>query len=230
MNVEYLIHLANYSDGVLYALAFLLLLELAVILDRFWYLRRTLLGGSRVVHQVARHGALGHGELEMLRRGAGRLPEAVIIDAAARHFEKAHGEALGNRIDEAIMLMAPQLDRRVWVLDTVITLGPLLGLFGTILGIFHAFGVLSKPGSSPTAVTGGVADALIATAAGIFVAMLGLLAYNGLNTQIRTILHQLDSLKLMLLNRLDGAPVVPVASERVRAPVAATMTAAAGVR
>lgn len=40
MNLDYLIHIANYSDGVIYALAGLLLLELAVIIDRFWYLRR----------------------------------------------------------------------------------------------------------------------------------------------------------------------------------------------
>ncbi len=210
MNLDYLIHIANYSDGVIYALAALLLVELAVIIDRFWYLRRTLIGGTRVVLAVARTGALTPPELEMLRRSAGKLPEAVLLETALRHADKTKGEALASRLDEAILLMAPQFDRRLWILDTIITLAPLLGLFGTILGMFHAFGVLATPGSAPTAVTGGVADALVATASGIFIAMLGLLTYNGLNSQIRMIMHQLDSLKTMILNRLDGAPMVPL--------------------
>lgn len=210
MNLDYLIHIANYSDGVIYALAALLMVELAVIIDRFWYLRRTLIGGTRVVLAVARTGSLNQPELEMLRRSAGKLPEAVLLETALRHADKAKGEALASRLEEAILLMAPQFDRRLWILDTIITLAPLLGLFGTILGMFHAFGVLATPGSAPTAVTGGVADALVATASGIFIAMLGLLTYNGLNSQIRMIMHQLDSLKTMILNRLDGAPMVPL--------------------
>lgn len=220
MDFHYLLHIAAYSDGVIYALALLLLLELAVMIDRFWYLRRTLLGGSRVVRALARTGVLSGAELEMLRRAAGRLPEAVLLEMARLHADKVRGEPLAQRLDEAIMLMAPELDRRLWILDTIITLAPLLGLFGTILGMFHAFGVLATPGTAPTAVTGGVADALVATASGIFIAMLGLLAYNGLNSQVRLILHQLESVKTMILNRLDGAPMVPLSTERtaVRIP------------
>ena len=46
MNTAYLIHLANYSDGVLYVLAVLLMIALGVIVDRFWYLRRTIMRGT----------------------------------------------------------------------------------------------------------------------------------------------------------------------------------------
>ncbi len=221
MDTDYLLHLAAYSDGVIYALAALMLLALAVMLDRFWFLRRSIVGGARVVRGLARLAELHPGEIELLRRAAGRLPEAAIIDAAARHHGQAHGEALANRLDEAIMLTAPTLDRRLWVLDTIVTLAPLLGLFGTILGMFHAFGALARPGAPPTAITGGVADALVTTAVGIFIAMVGLLSYNGFNNQIRTILLQLDTVKMMLINRMDGAPLVPLGA---RAPAAAPRT------
>ena len=107
-----------------------------------------------------------------------------------------------DRLDEAIMLAAPRLDRRLWILDTIITLAPLLGLFGTILGMFRAFSVLATPGNAPTAVTGGVASALITTAAGIFVAMVGLLTYNGLSNATRLVLHQMETLRTLLLNRV----------------------------
>ena len=87
------------------------------------------------------------------------------------------------------------------MLDTIVTLSPLLGLFGTILGMFHAFSVLAVPGHAPTAVTGGVANALVATASGIFIAMFGLVAFNALSNRVRLVIHQLDTLKTMVMNR-----------------------------
>jgi biopolymer transport protein ExbB len=209
LSYDYIVHLANYSDGVLYILAALLLLALAVMIDRFWSLRMAIMRGNAIIHSAAAHGALTRGDLDKLLRAAGTLPEAALLDTAIRHVDITHGEALANRLDESIMLIAPQLDRRLWVLDTVVTLAPLLGLFGTIIGMFHAFSVLAQPGHAPADVTAGVADALVATAFGIFIAMLGLAAFNALNNQVRIILHQLDSLKMMIINRTDGAPVVP---------------------
>jgi biopolymer transport protein ExbB len=146
------------------------------------------------------------------------------LDTALRHLDVANGEQMANRLDEAIMLIAPRLDRRLWVLDTVVTLAPLLGLFGTIIGMFHAFSVLAQPGHAPNDVTAGVADALIATAFGIFIAMLGLAAFNALNNQVRLVLHQLDSLKMMIINRTDG--VSPAVAREAAAPRAMEMARA----
>jgi len=210
LTLTYIFHLADYSDGVLYILAFLLVLALAVVLDRFWSLRNTIIRGKSVIEATARHATLGRDELDVLLRHAGALPEAALLDAAIRYVDIAGGEQMANRLDESIMLIAPQLDRRLWILDTVVTLAPLLGLFGTIIGMFHAFSVLAQPGHAPNDVTAGVADALIATAFGIFIAMLGLAAFNALNNQVRIVLHQLDSLKMMIMNRTDGAPSAPL--------------------
>jgi biopolymer transport protein ExbB len=204
----YLIHLAAYSDGVLYVLAALLLVALAVIIDRSWALRINLIRGASVIRTTAAQAALGHTELNTLLRDAGSLPEAALLDAAARHLDHATPESMANWLDESIMLIAPQLDKRLWVLDTVVTLAPLLGLFGTIIGMFHAFSVLAQPGHAPADVTAGVADALIATAFGIFIAMLGLTFFNGLHNQVRQIVHQLDSLKTIIINRTGAAAVV----------------------
>ncbi|HUN42917.1 MAG TPA: MotA/TolQ/ExbB proton channel family protein [Acetobacteraceae bacterium] len=203
MNLRYIQHLANYSDGVLYALAALLLLALAVMIDRFWYLRRTILLGRRIVHELGSHPALAATELDALRTRAGALPEAALVTTALAHLGLPRDE-LSGRLDETIMLLAPDLDRRMWVLDTIVTLAPLLGLFGTIIGMFHAFSVLASPGHAPVEVTSGVADALVATASGIFIAMIGLAAFNALSDRVRLVLHQLDTVKTMLLNRLGG--------------------------
>ncbi|MHB1609300.1 MAG: MotA/TolQ/ExbB proton channel family protein [Acidiferrobacter thiooxydans] len=213
--LQYIVHLANYSDGVLYVLALVMMLEIAVIIDRLWFLRRGLRKGKEVIQDIARRGKMQRDDLkEIVERCAG-LPEARLVEVAQRyfglihHYGSARGEAFANRLDETIFLITPTLDKRLWLLDTIVTLAPLLGLFGTIIGMFHAFSILALPGHAPTSVTAGVADALIATATGLFIAMVGLISFNAFNNAIEKIVYQLESLKILLLNRMDGAPVWP---------------------
>lgn len=225
MSVKYIVYLANYSDGILYVMAVLLLLALAVIIDRFWTLRRTILRGHSIIQATSEMATLRQGEFIALAKLAKNLPEAGLLDTAMRHQGMVNSETMANRLEETVMLIAPALDRRLWLLDTVITLAPLMGLFGTIIGMFHAFSILATPGHAPSEVTGGVADALVATAFGLFIAMLGLTGFNALSNQVRLIVHQLESLKTMIVNRTDGAPVVP-ATKTGAAPVSAKLATA----
>ncbi|MBU6418381.1 MAG: MotA/TolQ/ExbB proton channel family protein [Proteobacteria bacterium] len=210
MTLKYIIYLANYSDGILYVLAALLLVALAVLIDRFWSLRSTILRGQSVIRAAAGLPVLRQGELKNLLQLAKNLPEAALVDTAMQYLDTTSPEAMASRLDETIMLIAPSLDRRLWVLDTVVTLAPLMGLFGTIIGMFHAFNVLAQPGHAPAEVTGGVADALVATAFGLFIAMLGLAGFNALSNQVRLVVHQLDSLKTMIVNRTGNVSAMPV--------------------
>ncbi|MDA8391142.1 MAG: MotA/TolQ/ExbB proton channel family protein [Gammaproteobacteria bacterium] len=226
MTLRYLIHLANYSDGVLYIMLGILTIALAVIIDRFWYLRRTLLGGDRVVAALGEYSEMNRADLARLADEAADLPEGSLLEVATRHAGLISTSQLATRLEETTLRIAPALDRRLWVLDTIVTLAPLLGLFGTIVGMFRAFSVLSVAGQAPTAVTGGIADALVATASGLFVAMLGLLAFNALNNKVRVILHQLDLVQTMLVNRQDGGPVL-LGEQNRPAPASARKTATA---
>src|SRR5262249_57539073 len=71
------------------------------------------------------------------------------------------------------------------ILDTIITLAPLLGLLGTITGMIGAFGIVSEAGlGQPHAITGGVAEALIATATGLFIAIMTLIPYNYIRAKV----------------------------------------------
>jgi biopolymer transport protein ExbB len=84
-------------------------------------------------------------------------------------------------------------------------LAPLLGLFGTIIGMFGAFSVLGDVQNGASQVTGGIAEALIATASGLLIAMVGLVFFNWLTTKVRMIVHQMEILKVMILNRRFGS-------------------------
>lgn len=86
---------------------------------------------------------------------------------------------------------------RLWILDTIVTAAPLLGLLGTILGIMDTFNALSSGGiSDPAAVSRGIAAALIATAIGIGTALVGLLGHNLLHRQAE---HLTEGFKGFLL-------------------------------
>ena len=79
------------------------------------------------------------------------------------------------------------------LLDTVITLAPLLGLLGTITGMISAFGLVSASGlGQPHAITGGVAEALIATATGLAIAILTLIPYNYFRAKVEAITQLME--------------------------------------
>ena len=85
----------------------------------------------------------------------------------------------GKAMEAAGIAEITRMKRGLPALDTIITLAPLLGLLGTIIGMIDSFGVMAVQGlGQPHAVTGGVAEALICTAAGIFVAVITLVPYN----------------------------------------------------
>lgn len=89
------------------------------------------------------------------------------------------------------------LTSRLWLLDTIVTAAPLLGLLGTILGIIDTFAVLAQSGiSDPASVSKGIGTALYATALGIGVALYGLLFFNSFNERVERIN---DQLKILLL-------------------------------
>jgi biopolymer transport protein ExbB len=205
MSLQYLLDLAASSGGTLYLMALLLLVALTVIVERAWFLYRLMAGGREINERVAglprTRSDLLHTEIER----AGHLPHAELLKVALSHPEINDRQVLADRLEESILHEIPKLDRSLWILDTVVTLAPLLGLFGTIIGMFNAFSGLGQGGAVPAQVTGGVAEALIATASGLFIAMLGLSFLNSLNNRVRLLVHQLETLKQMLINRFGYA-------------------------
>jgi len=126
-------------------------------------------------------------------------PVGAVISAGLEHFDKPLSEMeliMKNRAEEWV----PLLEKRIDVLDTVITAAPLMGLLGTITGMMASFRVLSEKGvNEPNAITGGVAEALIATATGLVIALICLVAYNHLSAQIKVFIYQLESVASRLV-------------------------------
>ena len=86
-----------------------------------------------------------------------------------------------------------RFNRGLSILDTVITLAPLLGLLGTVTGMIRSFSLLGgQELGAPTAITGGIAEALIATAFGLLIAIIALIPFNFLNTKMEDARHEIE--------------------------------------
>jgi biopolymer transport protein ExbB len=201
MNIAHLIDLANDSGGTLYLMLGLLLIALTVIIERTRYLSNMQSGGEQLIARLKMKE--GQIDLSPLPENLARLPHASLFAVVQNEPANEDRDMLAGHLEEAIMHKVPTLDRALWMLDTVITLAPLLGLFGTIIGMFNAFHVLGDAQNNASQITGGIAEALIATASGLFIAMVGVLFFNALHTRVRLVMHQLEIIKIMLVNRHD---------------------------
>ena len=97
-----------------------------------------------------------------------------------------------------------RFSRGLPVLDTIITLAPLLGLLGTVTGLIRSFGLLgAQELGAPAAITGGIAEALIATAFGLAIAIVALIPFNYLNARLEEARHEIEDasthLELLLM-------------------------------
>lgn len=126
----------------------------------------------------------------------------IILDNRARPAWWVESRAA----DEA-SLIEKALGRWLWVLETIVTAAPLLGLLGTITGMIRAFKLFGNQGLvDPTGVTGGVAEALIATALGLFIALVALFAFNYFSHRQAQIMDEMERLGTRLIDhiRLDA--------------------------
>ena len=103
------------------------------------------------------------------------------------------GESFAGAALRAANLELKRFNRGLAILDTIITLAPLLGLLGTITGMIHAFGLLGDQElAAPQAITGGIAQALIATAFGLGIAITALIPFNCLNARLEEARHDIQ--------------------------------------
>ena len=172
---------------VMAPLAVCSVLSLETILERAWFWLRT--GSARDAERTLELAARGKWDDALETGRASRSPSARVLAAgvAHRHAQPALAMEVAAR-DEI-----GRMRRGLAVLDTIVTLSPLLGLLGTVTGMIAAFGVMSTAGiSQPHAIPGGVAEALSATAAGLGIAIGTLVPYNALLARVERFIGEIE--------------------------------------
>ena len=187
------------------------LAALTVILERGYVWAFRLRTSPRLIAEALEAAEDSVAAVDSLRArlaAAGR-PVSDVLSAGFTHIAKAKfmaGDVTSDvaKAERAMQGRAeswiPLIERRLEILDTVITAAPLMGLLGTITGMMAAFRSMSD--SSPAAaqaatqaqaITGGIAEALIATATGLVIALVSLLAYNYFQARAKALVFEMES-------------------------------------
>ena len=177
------------------------LVALTVVFERLYFtVREALRRDPEAVALLFQHVQKGRPEEAVAVGKRSRDYVARVLTYALEHSEVSFSNALLQSANQELQ----RFNRGISILDTIVTLAPLLGLFGTVTGMIHAFGLLGASElGAPTAITGGIAEALVATAFGLLIAMVSLLPFNFLNTQLERARAEIETaaakLELLLL-------------------------------
>lgn len=189
------IELFQKGGPVMYVLLICSLSVAAIALERFFFYKRAQKGANELLSQLE----------GLMAKGKGAALEAIgnednLVAYLAKAFLKAGDSkrsasvALESAYSEAALLLRERLN----YLSTIVTMAPLLGLLGTISGMIQSFSVFNLQAGEPMAITGGIGEALIATATGIGVAIFALLVHTYFAQRMDVLLTLLEKAATVL--------------------------------
>jgi biopolymer transport protein ExbB len=184
MDGRNLLTLIENGGVVMYPLLLCSVVSVAVILERLWTIVRAARAAARLHEQVCEATDDGNATDALAIARRDRSPLGAVYKAVLSNLdgdEDLRGRIAIRRHAET----ARRLKRYVWLLGTVGSLAPFIGLLGTVLGIIRAFENMAASGSGGFAVVAaGISEALIATAGGLLVGVLSIFAYNAFMVRI----------------------------------------------
>lgn len=197
MLTEKIFAFAHYADQVvLFVLILMSIISIAMILERYFALKKVSYESDRVKAKIKL--ALQTGSTEDFEDIA-KDPTSIEGRAAgyALKYFKLHGEkGLEDIFNTFVLTEKSELDKFLPVLATISSNAPFIGLLGTVLGIMKAFNDLAlAQDAGQQTVMAGISTALVATAAGLFVAIPASMAYNYFTRKVKSILTSIESVK-----------------------------------
>jgi biopolymer transport protein ExbB/biopolymer transport protein TolQ len=208
--VEQLMHVALLGSAwVLYLLLFLSVVSFAAMLDRFLFFRRNGRGAKGLRADLDR--ALAAREQAALEAALAKhaCVEADVLRAALK-FRDGGPEAIVEAVEAELERARPRLERNMTLLGTLGNNAPFVGLFGTVIGVveaFHHLGAGAGASGGMDNVMAGIAEALIATGVGIFVAIPAVVGFNAGQKRVTAIEGETVALGRLVSAWLRTAPV-----------------------
>lgn len=201
MLAEKIFTVAHLADQVvLWILLVLSVLSIGMILERYFALKKVSAESQRVRARIKL--ALQSNSLEDVEDLA-KDPNSIEGRAASyalKHMKESGSKGLSEIFNTFALTERPELEKFLGFLATVGSNAPYVGLFGTVLGIMKAFNDLATaPEAGQQTVMAGISMALVATAAGLFVAIPAVAFYNYYSKQVKSIFQNLESVKELCL-------------------------------
>ncbi len=189
-------------------------LALAIVLERFWSLRRNEVlppGLGQEVRNWAARGKLDASHIASLRANS---PLGALL-AAALEARNRPRDQIRERIEDAGRHLVHRMGRFLNALGTIASAGPLLGLLGTVVGMIQMFlGILDHGVGDVNQLAGGIGKALVCTATGMIVAIPALMFHRFFRGRIDGYVIEMEQEAAALLDALDGRPAVMAATSK----------------
>jgi biopolymer transport protein ExbB len=192
----------QFGGVIIYPLLALAVLALVIIIDKFYLHLRFVRLPSSLFNLIETYGFTWE-----------KLDQELSVLVTGNYYERFCRIVMDNRdkpiwwlesrANDEAQLIEKGMGRGIWVLETIVTGAPLLGLLGTITGMMHSFNLIGGAGLvDPTGVTGGVAQALIATAFGIFIAIFALFGFNFLSRRQVQVLEEMERIGTRMIDNI----------------------------
>jgi biopolymer transport protein TolQ len=207
-------NIGGIAMGVLVLLLLASLYSWTLILGKIGTFRKATTQSRRFVKMFRNASRLQ--EISAMATDCAASPLAVVFEDVYETYKRQTGgsgppkniTALERSAQTAASEAITMLERRMTWLATIASASPFVGLFGTVMGVVDAFEGLGTAGSATLhAVAPGISEALITTAAGLFVAVPALVAYNQFTARIRVFASAVDDFCRELLNSMEEIPV-----------------------
>ena len=179
------------------------IVALALIFERLWSLRQSVVAPTNMVDVVLAEFRQGGLSPELLKRTASRGPLGRILAAGLANV-KSPRPVMKEAIEEVGRVVTHELERFLTTLGTIATAAPLLGLLGTVVGMIEIFGSQTSAGSNPIQLAHGISVALYNTAMGIIVAIPALMFYRHFRAKVDALVVEMEQQAIKLVDFAHG--------------------------
>jgi len=200
--------LINKGGPMMYLIVLASILALGVVIERIYALNKARIDSDKFMDGII--GVLKRNKIieavEMCNSTPG--PVAHIIKAGILKHDRSRPE-IKEAVEEAAELEIPRLEKHLPILATIAHITPLLGLLGTVTGMIRSFQIIQAKAASmvpvnPGDLAGGIWEALLATVAGLSVAIPAYVAYNYLTSQVDGFVYDMEKSAMDLVNLLSS--------------------------
>ncbi len=199
-------------------------LALTLIIERGLSLRRSKAIPDRLLDDVLALFRNRQATPEMVQKLEAGSPLGRVFASGLRHALEGR-DVMREAMEETGRAVAHDLERYLSALGTIATVSPLLGLFGTVVGMIEIFGASAPSGTNPQALAHGISVALYNTALGLAVAIPALVAYRAYRSRVDGFLVEMEQQSLRLVDSIHPRRAVP-APPAVARPAATPAVAA----
>lgn len=176
---------------VMYPLLICSLIVITIAVERYWCYRKADTDHKQLLSDLTiRLNDNDWAGAKCVCDNAGGVVGNMLVRGLANiHFDACD---LESAMTNVAAQSAAKLREKLGYLDTIVTLSPLLGLLGTVVGMISSFSIMNVKSGQPQAITGGVGEALVATATGLCVAILALVVHTYYSHWLDTIINGME--------------------------------------